>query len=73
MELYELFKRCEQGKDADGMIGNFKIFIRPVDDPQVPHKYIMWADDINTGEEDYIFFDSSLELNRTFQIVTKSI
>ena len=55
------------------MIGNFEIFIRPVDDPQVPHKYIIWADDINTGEEDYIFFDSSLELNRVFQIVTKSI
>lgn len=73
MELYELFKRCEQGKNADGMIGNFEIFIRPVDDSQVPHKYIMWTSDINTGEEDYIFFDSSLELNRTFQIVTKSI
>lgn len=73
MELYELFKRCEQGKDANGMIGNFEIFIRPVDDSQVPHKYIMWTSDINTGEEDYIFFDSSLELNRTFQIVTKSI
>ena len=73
MELYELFKRCEQGKNADGMIGNFEIFIRPVDDSQVPHKYIMWTSDINTGEEDYIFFDSSLELNRTLQIVTKSI
>ena len=73
MELYELFKRCKQGKDADGIIGNFEIFIRSVDDPQVPHKYIMWTSDINTGEEDYIFFDSSLELNRTFQIVTKSI
>lgn len=73
MELYKLFKRCEQGKDADGIIGNFEIFIRPVEDSQVPHKYIMWTSDINTGEEDYIFFDSNLELNRTFQIVTKSI
>lgn len=73
MKLNEMFRKCEKGNDVCEMIDDYEVFMRQVTDPQVPHKYIMWVTDTNTGEEDFMFFDSILEVNRVFQILTKSI
>lgn len=73
MELNEMFTRCKEGNEVCEIINGYEVFMRQVIDPEVPHKYIMHVTDTNTGEEDFMFFDSMLETNKVFQILTKSI